>query len=314
MWRLKEVVYNVTSIHADYSIDVDFEGFVEIIDALWGVEVTLENELVDHRFPTENYWYQTFRLGKWTWNLDGRVALMYARSRYSTSDFDRWLRQQQIISWARKKISELWYIRDRRKIVELYEIVRDNLTTDIPLTEMVRIGLTLRSWDNTQVLNANYHDNCRRWGVCETWGFLYTPFRDEFWWQSVLLPSWAFRWNHSVYERTAQFAELVFLFSDLFQDTQEIEIYNATNRWWYASSLTDYLLPLWFNIDRNSWLHTLREKDFENSVIHYNGLDSDHVTLRSLENVLEIKAEENNAYFENWESGIKIILADFDTF
>ena len=312
--KLKEVVYNVTWIQADYSVDVDFNWFIEIIDSLWGVEVTLENDLVDHRFPTENYWYQTFRLGRWTWNLDGRVALMYARSRYSTSDFDRWLRQQQIISWARKKISELWYIRDRRKIVELYEIVRDNLTTDIPLTEMVRIGLALRSWDNTDILNANYHDNCRRWGVCETGGFLYTPFRDEFWWQSVLLPSWAFRWNHSVYDATRQFANLVFWFSNIFLTPVEIQIYNTTNRWWYASSLADVLLPLWFSIDRATGLHSLREKDFENSVIHYNNINKDDTTLLALEEILNIETQENNLLFEDGESGIKIILADFDTF
>ena len=314
IWKLKEVAYNVTGIQADYSVDVDFEWFVQIIDALWGVEVTLENDLVDHRFPNNNFGYQTFRLNKWTWNLDGRVALMYARSRYSTSDFDRGLRQQQIISWARKKISELGYIRDRRTIMELYEIVRDNLTTDIPLTEMVRIGLALRSWDNTEILNANYHDNCRRWWVCESGGFLYTPFRDEFWWQSVLLPNWAFRWRHSVYERTRQFADIVFMYPEVLLNPTEVQIYNATNRWWYASSLADYLLPLGFSIDRPSWLHNLREKDFENSIIHYNKVDVNDITLQSLKNILNIEVEENSMLFDDNQSWIKIILADFDTF
>ncbi|MCH8518264.1 LCP family protein [Candidatus Gracilibacteria bacterium] len=312
--RVKEVVKNVTGIQADYSVDVDFQGFKEIINAIGGVEVTLENNFVDNRFPNNNFGYQTFILRKGTWNLDGEVALMYARSRYSTSDFDRGLRQQQIISGVRKKISDLGYIRDRRKIMELYEIVRDNLTTDIPLTEMVRIGLALRSWNTTDMLNANYHDNCRRGSQCEAGGLLYTPFRDEFGGQSVLLPGGAFRGKHSVYDKTQQYANLVFHYPNVYLNHTSVEIYNATNRGGYASALADVLLPLGFQIDRVSGLHNLREINFEKSIIHYNRIESDNETLKALSYILDVEIEENNTLFEEDEVGIKIILADFETF
>lgn len=313
--KLKDVVEDITGIRPDYSVDVDFNGFIQVIDALWGVELTLENNFVDNRYPNNTLGYQTFILRKGTWNLDGQVALMYARSRYSTSDFDRGLRQQQIIAWVRKKISELWYIRDRRKILELYDIVRDNLRTDIPLTEMVRIGLALRSWTSDDVVSSNYHDNCIRWSTCERGGLLYTPFRDDFWWQSVLLPSWAFRWKYDVYDTTRLYAQLIFQFPELFWDEyNNIEIYNATSRAWYASSLTDTLLPLWFNIDKLTWLHNMREKTFQKSIIHYNNIEADNVVLRALQLVLDIEIQDNNEFFGEDESWIKIILADFETF
>ena len=312
--KLKDVVENITGIRPDYSIDVDFNWFVYIIDTLGWVEVTLEENFVDNKYPNNNFWYQTFILRKGTWNLDWEVALMYARSRYSTSDFDRGLRQQQIITGIRKKVSELWYIRDRKKILELYDIIRDNVKTDIPITEMLRIGLSLRSWSSDTITNSNYHDNCIRWSLCEAWWFLYTPFRDDFLWQSVLLPNWAFKWNHAVYDSTRLYADLVFNYPELWLSEQHIEIYNATSRTWYASSLADILLPLWFKVDRLTWLHNLREKTFEKSIIHYNNIDNNNIVLQALKKVLNIEAEANNEFFREGESWVKIILADFETF
>ena len=312
--QLASVIEDITDIEIDYSVSVDFEGFKDIIDTIWGVEITLEEDFVDHRFPNNNFWYQTFILRKWTWNLSGEVALMYARSRYSTSDFDRGLRQQQILSWIQKKVFELCYIRDRKKIVELYNILRDNVTTNIPLTEIVRIGLTLRSWNNIDMLNANYHDNCRRGGVCEKWWFLYTPLRDNFWWQSVLLPWWAFRWKHAVYDAMTQYAQFVFYSPDVFRDPVPIEIYNATSRIWYASSLADKLLPLWFQIDRLTWLHNLQQKNFEKSIIYYNGINRDNDTLNALSDILNIELKQNIDFFQDTHIFIKIVLADFETF
>lgn len=63
--------------------------------------------------------------------LDGEVALMYARSRHSTSDFDRSLRQQAIISGIKKKSAELGYLKDRKKIRELYDIFQEYIVTDL---------------------------------------------------------------------------------------------------------------------------------------------------------------------------------------
>lgn len=100
----------------------------------------------------------------------------------------------------------------------------------------------------------------------------------------------------------------------MFLSPVDIEIYNATNRGWYASSLAYTLLPYGFQIDLTTWLHSLREKVFEKSIIHYNNIDANDVTLQELKTFLTVEAEENNELFEAGERGIKIILADFETF
>lgn len=105
--KLKSKVTEITGKDIDYYVNIDFQGFIEVVDLLGGVEITLENNFVDYEYPDGNLGYKTFVLRKGTWTLDGEVALMYARSRHSTSDFDRSLRQQQIISSLREKVSNL---------------------------------------------------------------------------------------------------------------------------------------------------------------------------------------------------------------
>ncbi len=61
---------------------------------------------------------------------------MYARSRHSTSDFDRSLRQQQILSGLKKQAQSLGYFKDRKKILKLYQILSEYVETNIPVAQM----------------------------------------------------------------------------------------------------------------------------------------------------------------------------------
>jgi len=103
---LEEKIEEITGEKIDYYVNLDFEGFIKIVDLVDGVDVSVEENLVDYDYPNGRGGYTTFVLRKGNWTLDGETALKYARSRHSTSDFDRSLRQQQIISALKKKITE----------------------------------------------------------------------------------------------------------------------------------------------------------------------------------------------------------------
>jgi anionic cell wall polymer biosynthesis LytR-Cps2A-Psr (LCP) family protein len=53
------------------------------------------------------YGYDPLRIGAGRQHMDGKLALKYARSRHSTSDFDRAKRQQQVIMAMRDKVLNL---------------------------------------------------------------------------------------------------------------------------------------------------------------------------------------------------------------
>jgi anionic cell wall polymer biosynthesis LytR-Cps2A-Psr (LCP) family protein len=63
--------------------------------------------ILDREYPDNNWGYQTFRLPAGKQTLDGATALKFVRSRHSTSDFDRSLRQQLVIAAIKDKLFSL---------------------------------------------------------------------------------------------------------------------------------------------------------------------------------------------------------------
>jgi anionic cell wall polymer biosynthesis LytR-Cps2A-Psr (LCP) family protein len=68
--------------------------------------------------------------------MNGKTALMYARSRHSTSDFDRSLRQQQIIKAIMNKLASSNSL-NPSKMKELYADYTKIVKTNVSLDEMI---------------------------------------------------------------------------------------------------------------------------------------------------------------------------------
>ena len=105
----------ITSLKIPYYALIDFQWFESLIDTLWWITIDVPKTIHDTTYPTEDKWYMTFHVNSWINTMDWKTALMYARSRHSTSDFDRSLRQQQIIKAIMNKLvsSNKMCIRDR---------------------------------------------------------------------------------------------------------------------------------------------------------------------------------------------------------
>lgn len=76
---------------------VDFAGFVALVDALGGIDVTVPETIVDERYPTPDYGTMTIVIPAGPQHMDGATALIYVRTRHNDSDFGRSQRQQQIL-------------------------------------------------------------------------------------------------------------------------------------------------------------------------------------------------------------------------
>ena len=95
----KDVVEENLGINIDHYVLIDFEGFIEVIDALGGIEIYVEEEIDDPTYSrTElpgDYYPLHFDVGDQ--HMDGQTALDYSRTRTGNSDLDRIRRQQQVI-------------------------------------------------------------------------------------------------------------------------------------------------------------------------------------------------------------------------
>ncbi|MFD4423028.1 LCP family protein [Agromyces sp. NPDC058484] len=91
---MRDAAEAITGLPIQYYVLIDMQGFLELIDALGGVTVTVPEDVpihADETFTTVAEWIPAGEQ-----HLDGYHALWYARSRYGTSDYDRMERQRQI--------------------------------------------------------------------------------------------------------------------------------------------------------------------------------------------------------------------------
>ncbi len=105
---LSEEISDLINRPIDGWISIDMYAFIEIIDVLGGIEVTLDEPLVDPTYRVrENGQWGTLYYDAGTHHLGGVEALRLARSRHSSNDFERASRQQKILSALRDRLSSL---------------------------------------------------------------------------------------------------------------------------------------------------------------------------------------------------------------
>ncbi len=88
-----QTVERATGVHVDHYVEVNFLGFLKVVDALGGVTVCTPQAINDPK--------SGLRLPAGTSNVDGPTALAYSRARYTLtggSDLGRIDRQQQFMS------------------------------------------------------------------------------------------------------------------------------------------------------------------------------------------------------------------------
>jgi LCP family protein required for cell wall assembly len=88
-----QTVEEATGVHVDHYVEVNFLGFLKVVDALGGVTVCTDQPINDPK--------SGLRLPAGKSNVDGPTALAYARARYTLtggSDLGRIDRQQQFMS------------------------------------------------------------------------------------------------------------------------------------------------------------------------------------------------------------------------
>ena len=115
-------------VRLDYYFLINFWSFVDVIDSLGGINVNIATGLTDHRDGYGNY-----SVGPGLVNMDGETALWYVRARYTTSDFDRGRRQQEVLQATFERLLSLDAL---TRAPQLYQIYKQNVTTDMTFERM----------------------------------------------------------------------------------------------------------------------------------------------------------------------------------
>jgi len=157
----KQAVAANLGIPVNYYVRLNFQGFRAVIDALGGIEVDVERAIEDHQYPTDDNGVTSIYIPAGRQWMDGERALQYVRSRHGSGDFDRSLRQQQVIVAARERLlSPEGMFRLPMMLAAAGQFVE----TDLPLPNMVLLAFTLAvNGDQNIHRHAIDHDSTTSW-------------------------------------------------------------------------------------------------------------------------------------------------------
>jgi LCP family protein required for cell wall assembly len=123
-----DTIENFLDIPIDYYVQINMEGFKDIVDSVGGV--TVQNDL--------DFTSDGAHFSKGTLKLNGDKALKYARMRHEDprGDFGRQMRQRQIIQAV---INEGASVSSLTNFGDIFKALGNNVKTNLTFDEMVTI-------------------------------------------------------------------------------------------------------------------------------------------------------------------------------
>ncbi len=120
---MKRAMAATFGVPIDYYVEINMSDFAALVDAIGGIDVRVPRAIDDRSIQ--------LRISAAPHHMNGAVALKYARSRHTTSDYDRDARQQQILAAiVRTMVNPATKI----NFLSLIAALR-SMKTDLPLTQ-----------------------------------------------------------------------------------------------------------------------------------------------------------------------------------
>ena len=130
MAALRDVLAHLMGVKIDYYVLVDMAAFVDLVDAIGGIDVDVRKPLQSEVSPPRegDPWAKVDVDVGWN-HLDGPQALAYARARKGSSDYTRMERQRCMLRGVAAKADAVTLLRSFPAIVDAVE---NSVVTDVP--------------------------------------------------------------------------------------------------------------------------------------------------------------------------------------
>lgn len=189
MNHLMEIVSQITGKNIRLYMMIDFNGFRKLIDAVGGIDIDVPERLYDSEYPTKNWGYTIVDIPAGMQHFDGDKALKYARSRHTTSDFDRSARQQLVIQALRDKMTSMQTLTSAKSLEKIYTTVNASVNTNIDFRDILNMANIWAKIEKNSIESYTLNVSCfNALPLCEPGGLIYSPEREMFGGLSVLIP------------------------------------------------------------------------------------------------------------------------------
>jgi LCP family protein required for cell wall assembly len=116
---------------------INFEGFRETVDLLGGVDIYVEKEIWDNKYPDDKGGEITIHIPAGQQHMDSETLLIYCRSRHGSDDFNRMARQQKALVALGKKFLSLQML---PRLPELLQTMGHTFYTDLSPTTIIQLA------------------------------------------------------------------------------------------------------------------------------------------------------------------------------
>lgn len=151
---LQDAIGALLEIPIHYYARIEFEGFITMVDAVGGVDVTVAKGFEDPGYDGFGFDRRGFSISEGEHHLDGATALAYARSRKAAgeSDFTRAARQQQIIVAMRDQLGQGGSL--LFELPALLGAVGQTVRSDVPVRELPGLAAILDEVDRDEMVSV----------------------------------------------------------------------------------------------------------------------------------------------------------------
>lgn len=141
-----EAVNDLCGVEISHYAEISFDGLVQLVDALGGVEVNVPDEIDDPKAAD-------FTIEPGLQTLNGEQALAFCRSRaYADGDYTR-MRHQRIFVAA--LANTILNRTDATKLPGIIDAMADMVATDLTLSDILSLANAMRGMDTNAMWTAN---------------------------------------------------------------------------------------------------------------------------------------------------------------
>ena len=150
---LKAAIGDLLGLDIHYFAALNLIGFKQAIDAIGGVDITVERAIADPVYSEDGIQGPGFYIDPGRYHMDGSLALAYVRSRHGPgdSDFTRAERQQQVLAAIRAKLTAGNLM---VTLPGLLDAMKNTISTDIPSSRIPQLAQVVQDADMSRLERA----------------------------------------------------------------------------------------------------------------------------------------------------------------
>jgi LCP family protein required for cell wall assembly len=133
---VKAILGELYGLDIRWFVEVNFDGFKRVVDAMGGVTINVQMPVSDDEYPGDDGRLRRVYIPTGVQHMTGEEALIYARSRHSSTDFDRGSRQQRVLVSLREQTDVASLV---PRLDELVDALKTAIRTDIPVSELPKL-------------------------------------------------------------------------------------------------------------------------------------------------------------------------------